>query len=185
MINIIAVTLVMVFTGLVSAQDSSEKNATKTPLRIYSGGLALGSSLAINGELKDESEQFLSVSFINSVYLQDHISIFFDVNWFAPGLNFASNLGFDFFMTRSGFRPFVGLGGGVQYFDKGGPIGEDIGPSGTLHAGFLLDVTDRVQLRFRVPYYAVANHSRDHAAGLDVGILFSGRFKNVKKLNYN
>lgn len=183
MINIIAVTLVMVFSGLVSAQDSSERSAIKTPLRIYSGGLSLGSALAINEELKDESEQFLSVSFINSVYLRDHISLFFDLNWFAPGLNLASNVGFDFFMTRSGFRPFIGLGVGVQYFDKEGPTGENIGPSGTLHAGFLLDVTDRVQVRFRVPYYAVANHSRDHAAGFEVGILFSGRFRNTKKLN--
>jgi len=185
MINIIAVTLVMVFTGLVSAQDSSEKSAVKTPLRIYSGGLSLGSALSINEELKDESEQFLAVSLINSFYLRDHISLFFDLNWFAPGLNFASNVGFDFFMTRSGFRPFVGFGVGVQYYDKEGPTGDNIGPSGTLHAGFLLDVTDRVQVRFRVPYYAVANQSRDHAAGLDVGILFSGRFRNVKKLNFN
>ena len=88
-------------------------------------------------------------------------------------------------MTISGFRPFVGLGVGVQHFDKGGPVGKDVGPSGTLHAGFLVDVTDRAQVRFRVPYYAVANHSRDHAAGFEVGVLFFGRFRNVKKLNYN
>ncbi len=183
--KILAVTLVMVFSGLVSAEDSSEKNVANTPLKIYSGGLSLGSSMAINEELKSESERFLSVSLINSVYLRDHINLFFDLSWFAPGLNFASYLGFDFFMTKSGFRPFVGMGVGVQYYDKGGPTGEDVGPSGTVHAGFLLDVTDRVQLRFRVPYYVVANHSRDHAAGFEIGILFSGRFKNVKKLNYN
>jgi hypothetical protein len=175
----------MVFTGLVSAQDSSEKSAEKTPLKIYSGGLGLGAAMSINEELKDESEQFVTLSFINSVCLRDHISLFFDLNWFAPGLNFASNVGFDFFMTRSGFRPFVGLGVGVQHFDKGGPVGKDVGPSGTLHAGFLVDVTDRAQVRFRVPYYAVANHSRDHAAGFEVGVLFFGRFRNVKKLNFN
>ena len=63
MINIIAVTLVMVFTGLVSAQDSSEKNAVKTPLRIYSGGLSLGSALSINEELKKESDSFVSIAY--------------------------------------------------------------------------------------------------------------------------
>ena len=57
MINIIAVTLVMVFTGLVSEQDSSEKNAVKTPLRIYSGGLSWDQPCQSTRSL-EESEQF-------------------------------------------------------------------------------------------------------------------------------
>lgn len=178
--------LIMFCAGMVIAEDSSERNVSKTPLKILSSGLGIGSVLSINEELKNTSEQFLSVSFINSVYLKDHINLFIDASWFAPGPNFAANMGFDFFMTQSGFRPFVGLGAGVQYYEKSNyDAGENIGPSGTIHAGFLLDVTDRLQVRFRIPYYVAANHSRDHAAGFELGFLFSGRFKNVKKLNYN
>lgn len=179
------VMLVMICTGLVFAEDESEKSVAKSPLKVYSGGLGVGSIVSINEELQNKSKQFVSVSLINSVYLQDHISLFIDANWFGPGENFAANIGADFFMTKSGFRPFVGLGVGVQYFDKTDDFGDNIGPAGTVHAGFLLDVTDQFQVRFRVPYYAVANETRDHAAGLEVGFLFSPRFKNVKKLNYN
>ncbi len=67
---------------------------------------------------------------------------------------------------------------------KKGRVGDNFGAAGTLHAGFLLDLTDRAQVRFRIPCYAVANRSQDLAVGLDIGFLFSGRFKNVKKLNY-
>lgn len=183
--NMIFVTMLIFCFRLVSAEDLSEKNAFKSPLKVFSCGLGLGSVISINDELKSSSEQFLTVTIANSVYLQDHISLFIDANWFAPGSNFAATTGFDFFMTSSGFRPFVGLGAGIQYYDKSGDIGENVGPAGTVHAGFLLDLTDRVQVRFRVPYYVVGNNDRDHAAGFEFGFLFSGRFKNVKKLNYN
>lgn len=182
--KLIVVVSVLICAGFTIA-DESERNVTTSPLSIYSSGLGIGSIVPINEELKDESEGFLSVTWTNSIYLQDHISLFIDASWFAPKVNFGINAGFDFFMTKSGFRPFVGLGAGLQYYDKSKNEGENIGPAGTVHAGFLLDVTDRFQVRFRVPYYVVANDNRDHAAGFELGFLFSGRFKNIKKINYN
>ena len=51
--------------------------------------------------------------------------------------------------------------------------------------GFELDISEKVQMRFKIPYHVVANQSRDQAVGLDMGLLFSKGYKKVKKLEYN
>jgi len=54
-----------------------------------------------------------------------------------------------------------------------------------MHIGFELDISEKVQMRFKIPYHVVANQSRDQAVGLDMGLLFSKGYKKVKKLEYN
>ena len=176
--------VVVISTGLGYAEDPSERGVPTSPLTIYSAGLGAGAVVSINNELRRDSEQFLKVSFINTVHFRDHLGLFLDFNWFAPGLNFGADMGFDFLLTSSDFRPFIGVGVGAHYFDKSDDFGENIGPSLTVHAGFVLDITDALQVRLRIPYHVVANEARDHAAGLEVGFLFSDRFRKVKKLDY-
>jgi len=169
------------------ASDPSEKGVPTSPLSIYSGGLGLGAMRAINDSLKNQTKNstFLKVSFINSVYLMENMSLFIDVDWLAPGLNFGTDFGFDIYATNTQFRPFIGAGLGVRYFDKEKVrFGDKFGPSGTVHAGVVFDVTEQLQMRFRMPYQITANETFDQTVGFDIGFLFSDKFRKVKKLNY-
>ncbi|NLP01964.1 MAG: acyloxyacyl hydrolase [Fibrobacter sp.] len=183
--RVIASAVLMICAGLLFADDPSEKGVPTSPLTIYSGGISAGAMIPLNNDLQDYSRSFMKLSFINQIYYREHIGIFLDVDWFAPRKNFGADLGFDFFLTSSDFRPFLGLGIGAHYFDKTDEFGDNFGPSATIHLGFVLDVTESLQIRIRVPYHIVANETRDHAAGAEIGFLFSDRFRKVKKLNYN
>jgi hypothetical protein len=132
-----------------------------------------------------EGRADLKLSFQNIWKFRTHAAVFFDINWFLPGINPGLDLGFDYILATGFFRPFIGAGIGGHYFDKAtGKFGDKFGPSGTVHAGFSLDLTDRAEVRLRVPYYIVGNATDDQLAGVEVGFLFSPRFKHVKKLNY-
>lgn len=164
----------------------TEEGVKTSPLSIYSGGVGVGAFYSINDSLRDLSRQFLKLSFINDFYFRDDVHLFIDADWLAPGKNFGADFGFDYFLAQGDFRPFMGMGIGARYFDKKGyEFGENFGVSGTVHLGFLLALTDQVQLRFRAPYHVVATSTVDNGVAFDVGILFSGKYKNVKKYDYN
>ena len=167
------------------AGDPSEEGIPLSPVSVYSGGIGAGAMFALNDELSEESEQFLKLAFLNSIHVKKNVNLFMDVNWFAPGSNFGMDLGLDFLMGSSGIRPFMGMGVGVHHFDKQGEdFGHSLGASATVHIGFLLDMSDRLQIQVRVPYHFTANDARDHSIGLDIGFLLSDKFRNTKRLNY-
>jgi hypothetical protein len=168
------------------AGDPSEQGVPLSALRIYSGGLCAGGVQALNKKLQDEQGNYLTLSFQNSWSFREHAAVFFDINWFLPGINPGLDIGFDVVPLTGAFRPFIGAGIGGHYFDKSTvKFGDKFGPSATVHAGFSLDLTDRTQVRVRIPYYFVGNATDDQVAGVEVGFLFSGRFKHGRKLNYN
>jgi hypothetical protein len=152
----------------------------------YSMGLGAGVISAVNDELSDRSAAFLKLSVIQSVQVSDHMAVGLDLDWMLPGQNWGGDLTIDYKMLTGAIKPFIGIGGGIRYFDKGRPFGEDLGASGSLHAGLLLDVMDELQLRIRVPYHVVANKTTDQGVGIDVGFLFPSplRAPKVKKLKY-
>jgi hypothetical protein len=167
------------------AGDPSEQGVPTSPLRIYSGGICAGGVQALNKELKDEQNNYLKLSLQHEVFFRQNAAMFFDLNWFLPGVNPGLDLGFDLVPSAGSFHPFIGAGVGGHYFDKAkGKFGDKFGPSLTAHVGFALDLTDRVQMRMRVPYHFIINKTNDQVIGAEVGFLFSGRFKHVKKLNY-
>jgi hypothetical protein len=167
------------------ADDPSEKGVPTSPLTIYSGGFAVGGVRSLTDSLKAYQKQFFKVSFVNTVYFREHVGVFFDLDWMAPGNNFGGDLGFDFQPFTGDFRPFFGAGVGARYFDKKGSFGDNIGPSGTVHVGFAVDLSKTVQMRIRIPYNVVINETTDQCIGLDIGFLFSDRYRTIKKLNYN
>lgn len=181
----IAFTAILGMAAALWAADPSENGVPVSPLRVYSGGLFVGAVQSINKELKAEHSSYLKLSFQNAVYVKENLGVFCDIDWFLPGINPGADLGFDIFPITGSFRPFIGAGVGAHYFDKSKNFGDNIGPSGTVHIGFGLDLTDRVQMRIRVPYHIALDKTNDQAAGVEVGFLFSGRFKNSVKLNYN
>ena len=184
MAAVAALALAVAVQGTLAA-DPSEKGVPTSPLFIYSGGIGAGAIKSGNDELKAEQNMFLKLSILNNFYFREDMSMFLDVDWFLPGSNFGADFGFDFIPFQGNFRPFIGAGVGAHYFDKSAKFGDNFGPSGTAHLGFIVDVTERVRIKVRVPFHIVGNETTDNGAGIDIGMMFSSKFRNVKKLNYD
>ncbi|MBN1575344.1 MAG: hypothetical protein JW913_02250 [Chitinispirillaceae bacterium] len=181
-----AVVVTVLFCGsIIHAADPSEEGVPTSPLKIYSAGFAMGALMSLNDELQDVSKQLFRLSIVNTFAVRDHLGLFLDVDWFIPQSNAGADLGVDFVFSRSDFRPFLGIGCGAHYIDRDEKFGDSFGPSFTAHAGFAIDLTEKVTVRMRIPYHLILNERRDHAVGLDFGFLFSSRFRKVRKLDYN
>lgn len=175
---------------IASAEDlnlSEKPDTISASLSPYSLGLGAGVISALNDELSARSAAFMKLSIIQSIQFTEHFSMGLDLDWMLPGQSWGGELSLDYLLATGPIKPFVGVGGGFRYFDKyGSDFGNDIGASGTVHAGMLLDVMDELQLRVRVPYHMVGNTAGDQGVGVDVGFLFSSplRTTKVKKLKY-
>ncbi len=167
-----------------SGNDASEAGVATSPLSIYEGGISAGAFYALNDELRDQSEQFLKISFSNYLNVRNNMAVFIDADWFIPEYNFGAKLGFDFLVGSEDFKALIGAGVGANHFDKGEPFGKEVGASITAHAGFKMGLTEGMKIRVRVPYHLVLNSPRDQLVGLDVSFLFGSRWSHVKKLNY-
>lgn len=164
----------------------SEKDIHRSPVNIYSGGITIGAFKSLSEELDDESSQYVKVSFNNLIYFRKQLHLFFDIDWFGLGNNYGGDFGFTYFFTNTDFRPYGGFGVGAHYFHrKGEDFGDNFGPSAKLQFGFLFDVAETFQIKMQVPYHIVANEYIDQGIGVEVGFMFSGRNRSVKKLNYN
>ncbi len=169
----------------VSAKDPTEAGVPTSPLMTYSAGAALGVIRSVNDSLKIESRNFFKLSFANDIYLTDVKHLFIDADWLGPRANFGMDVGVDYLLPGR-FRPFFGAGVGVRYFDKAGfKFGDNFGPSATLHAGVLIRLSKTAQLRIRAPFHGVLNRTSDMGAGLDIGLIFSKPFRNVRELDYD
>jgi hypothetical protein len=178
-------TLIMMICGTALAADPTESGVPTSPLAQYSAGAAIGVIRSINDSLKPESKNFFKLSFANDIYLTDVKHLFIDVDWLSPRANFGLDVGVDYLLPGT-FRPFLGAGVGVRYFDKKGyKFGDNFGASATLHAGVLIELSKTVQLRIRAPFHGVLNQTHDIGAGLDMGLMFSKPYRHVKKLNYD
>jgi hypothetical protein len=157
---------------------------TTSPLSTYTWGFELGAVSGISPEMQG-GDDILSLSFNNSIYLQKNFQLFFDLSWILLGRNFAGDIGFDYLFHAGRMHPFVGVGAGFSAFAKEErPFWEEFGPSATVHAGFLVDLGKRVQLQVRLPYRFVLNRPRDQTVSFELGLMFSGPFKNIKVLHY-
>jgi len=171
--------------SLGSGNDPSEAGVNTSPLHIYSGGVGAGAFFSINRKLHDQNEQLLKITQTNLMNIKNNVGLFIDVDAYFPDFSWGANLGFDFLLGSSGFRPFIGLGAGFNKFEKGRPFGKEIGASATAHIGFILGLTEAMKIRMRLPYTFVTNDARDQLVGLDISFLWSSRFSHIKKLNYN
>ncbi|MBN1760418.1 MAG: hypothetical protein JW863_18970 [Chitinispirillaceae bacterium] len=176
---------VAVITGTVFAADPSEAGVPLKPLKIYSGGIGIGAVRSLNEELKEASLHYLSIALPNTFSIRDHVALFLDAEWMLPGKNFGADLGVDAVLSRSDIRPFFGIGLGGRYIDRGHDFGDDFGPSITAHGGCTIDLSDNVALRVRIPYHLILTETVGHTIGLECGLMFSSRFKKVRKLDYN
>ncbi|MFC1585001.1 caspase domain-containing protein [Fibrobacterota bacterium] len=157
---------------------------TTSPLSTYSWGLGTGAVSGLTKELQSEND-FLKLAFSNSLYIQNNFQMFFDFHWIIFGRNFGGDIGFDYLFHHSRLHPFIGLGAGFAAYDKQHRSFEaELGPSATARLGLLFDISSQVQLQVRVPYTIVLNKALDQTVGFELGLMFSGPFKNVKVLHY-
>jgi hypothetical protein len=175
--------------GVICTLPSWAKDSvTISPLTTYSWGFSGGSAIPLNQDLKDQSEAYGKLSFNNNWYLTDYTSLFLDGNWFLPGNNFGGNLGVEFLAGDPHYakvRPLLGLGVGTQIFERDDkPFGKGIGGSLNSHIGMLINASNSLQFRIRVPYQFVLNSYQDHTIGVEIGVLFSSPWKHIRKLNY-
>jgi hypothetical protein len=189
--SVLTLTAVLALAGHgVMAEDlnlNTKADTVVSYISPYSIGLGGGVISSLNDELIDESPAFLKLSVSQSIHFQERWMAGLDLDWLAPGNNWGGDLTLDYLLATGNFKPFIGAGGGFRYFDKtGSSFGNDIGASGTVHAGMLLDVLDELQLRIRVPFHVVANTAGDRGVGVDVAFLFSSPLRNtkIKKLQY-
>jgi len=179
-----AMAALVIATSAAFAADPSEKGVPTSPLAVYSGGIAAGAFSPLSDSLSAERSMFVKLTFMNTFYFRNNMSLFLDINWFGPGNSYGADLGFDFVPFEGDIRPFIGAGVGAHFFDKNGTFGDNFGPSGTVHAGVLVDITETVQLKVRVPFHIVGNETLDNGAGLDIGMMFGSKLRHVKKLDY-
>ncbi|MCD6024522.1 MAG: hypothetical protein K0Q91_1438 [Fibrobacteria bacterium] len=183
-----------ILTGLVAGAAFSEDvdlnnraDTTVVSLAPYSIGPSIGVVGAVDGDLSQISEQFLSVSLTQTVRFNETWDLGIDLDWWAPGNNFGGDMTISYVFGTHALQPFVGVGAGIRSLDyEGEPLGKGLGAEGLIQAGVYLDVMDNLQMRVRVPYRYIANSHRDQTAGLDIALLFSSplRKTKVRKLTY-
>jgi len=178
----------LVSSSFAAGGDPTEKGVSKSSLKIYSGGVALGAMGALSTKFQDDvGDVLFGVSFINTWQFRDNVALFADVSWFAPGANYGLDAGVDFLFSASSVSPFFGLGIGGHNFGKGRDgqdFGDKFGPSFTAHVGCAIDVTETVQVRLRAPYRFTLTSDKDNGFGVDLGVAFSSKFSKIKKLDY-
>ena len=179
------------FTGLSRAENvnlNETPETTSVYLTPYAVGPAIGALFAINSELMKQSDVFLKLSLAQTWRFQEHWDMGLDLEWWLPGSNLGGLLNVNYVFGQNGFRPFVGVGVGMQYVDNPSypKFGKGFGVEGAVMAGTYIDVTDNMHLRIRVPFQIVADSKQDRGAGLDVALLFSlpTYSTKVKKLKY-
>ena len=177
------------FSGIAQAENlnlNEKPETTSVYLTPYAIGPGVGALLAINQELKNQSKAFVKLSVSQSWRFQEHWDLGLDLDWWLPGANAGGLLNVNYVFGENGFRPFVGLGAGMQYIDGYAKFGNGFGVEGAAFAGMYIDVSDNMHLRVRVPFQIVADSKTDNAAGLDVALLFSFPTygTKVRKLKY-
>jgi hypothetical protein len=181
----------LAFTGrMAQAEDLNlnlKADTTVESLSPYSIGVGVGVLTAASSELHDQSPAFLKTSLIQTVAFGSRFEAGLDLDWLFPGYNWGAEVTATSFFATGQFKPFVGAGAGLRYFDTdNSEFMDNLGPSVMLDAGVVLDVLDELQVRVRVPFTMVFNDRQDRTVGVDVGLLFSSphRKTKVKKLTY-
>jgi len=169
--------------GLTVEPPTNEKETT--PLSVYSWGIG-ARFLLVHMEGNRELRHLSGVSFKNVLYLNQRNNLFFDAHFLFPGIVAGADIGVDYlFETREKRHSvFIGAGVGAYYLDTSNTkLTRRIGAALTVHAGYCVDLSGRMQLCFMAPYTVVASPGVHHFLGLEIGCIFSGPYKDVKVLH--
>ena len=165
------------------AQAKMSTPAT-SPLSVYRWGLGAGGLLTDAGG-GSQRGQALSLSFANSIFVNDHANLFFNGYYVTGGLNAGADVGFDYVAKESTTGILAGGGAGLFYLEKNGPsLDNALTPALTAHLGFTADIGKRSQFLVQIPYTALFGPTIRQQIGLEVRFFFSGAYEEVKVLHY-
>jgi hypothetical protein len=169
----------------INAVAGAKMSAPETsPLSTYAWGVGTGAcaTLANGGS---GAPRMLSVCFDNAVYLREHADLFFNFYYLTGGLNFGSDIGFDYVWGPRSSAVVTGIGGGLYYFEKKGlSFDNAVSPALTGHIGFTTDIGANTRFVVQVPYTVVFGPTVSHRIGIEIKFMFSGQYRDVKVLKY-
>jgi hypothetical protein len=155
-----------------------------SPLSVYRWGLGIG-GLLTNTTGAQSSGRALSLSFANSIFINERALFFFNGYYFTGGLNAGADVGFDYIAKTSTTGFVAGGGAGLFYLEKNGPpLSDALTPALTAHLGFTANIGTRSQFLVQIPYTALFGLKLSHQVGIEVRFLFSGGYEDVKVLHY-
>ncbi len=156
-----------------------------SPLVSYSGGFLLGNLTPIRKSLGDLNINHYQFGFANTYYLKKRYDLTLDFSWIHPTNEISSEIGFNYYMTTSRFRSLMGAELGLaSRLNIQNPSQRTTGPFIGLKMGFLMDVSEFLQMGVQVPYRMNLNKEISPTIGLNLIFLFSSPMKKIKKLNY-
>lgn len=165
--------------------ETSEKSIETSPLSKYSFGAGGGIAFQF-AEWEQQVADFL-LDLANVVYINDEIKLFFDGKWHIGSQKLSGDVGMDYYYHNNNIgRLYSGAGLGL-FFDgkeKKKPFTEKIGPLLTAHIGFTTDIGKQTTLALQIPYTAYFRSGVSQSAGIELRFLFSGKYKDVKVLEY-
>jgi hypothetical protein len=164
-----------------TAPKPADTPATR-PLSMYTGGIGIG-AIGTVGKVLEIPKVSIMLKSANILYVNDRCNVFIDVMYLTGGLNGGVILGTDVLTGPGTRRLYAGFGAGVFYFEKSST--DPLIPALAAHGGFLADLSGRMQMAIQVPYTVFIDRAVvSHCLGLEVKLLFAGKYRNIKVLMY-
>lgn len=155
-----------------------------SPLSTYAWGLGAGVFTMLRDGINN-SERTVSLCFANTVYIKDHADLFFNFYYLSGGLNFGADIGFDYLGNPASSGILAGAGAGLFYFEKKGFSPDNaLSPAVTAHIGYAAGINKSTQFIVQVPYTVTFSPSAGHRIGIELRLMFTGPYRDVKVLNY-
>jgi hypothetical protein len=165
------------------AQAKISEPAT-SPLSTYAWGLGAGVFTMLRNGISN-SERTVSLCFANTIYIKEHADLFFNFYYLSGGLNFGADIGFDYLGNPASSGILAGAGAGLFYFEKKGFSPDNaLSPAVTAHIGYAAGINKSTQFIMQVPYTVTFSPSAGHRIGIELRLLFTGPYRDVKVLKY-
>jgi hypothetical protein len=164
--------------------EAKMSTPSTSPLSTYRWGFGAG-GLLTSTVGASTAGRALSLSFANTIFLNDKAEFFFNGYYLTGGINAGVDVGFDWVEKISSTGFIAGGGAGLFYLGKNGSSLDDaLTPALTAHLGFTADVGRRTQFVVQIPYTAMFGQKLSHQFGLELRLMFSGAYEDIKVLHY-
>jgi len=164
----------------------SEATVKTSPLSKYSFGA--GGGIVFPFMEWEQQVADLLLNLANIVYIRDEWKMFFDGAWHIGSQKISGDAGLDYYWYNGSFgKLYSGAGTGLFYNgkEKNRSFTEKLGPLLTAHMGFTTNIGKQTDLAVQVPYTAYFRSVFSQSFGIELRFLFSGRYKDVKVLEYS
>lgn len=161
------------------AENKAESEIQALPLSRFRLGFGCGVHAEINQAKNDHSKD-LSIEVAGSYHISEKIDFFSDLYCLFFEKRSGIDFGFDYIRKIEDHRLRIGLGTGVEYLFGKGLTGDALEPFFLLKPGFEFKLNERIKAGLGLPYKIIFGPSVSHRAGLELQIMLSGKYSDVK-----